>query len=48
MFRPPRGQRGLTHLGCRDEALRALRTALQQKPDHAQARAWLQQIESAP
>jgi tetratricopeptide (TPR) repeat protein len=36
----------LARLGRRDEALRALRTALQQKPDHAQARAWLQAIES--
>ena len=37
----------LARLGRRDEALRALRTALQQQPDHAQARAWLQQIESS-
>lgn len=36
----------LARLGRRDEALRALRTALQQKPDHAQARGWLQAIES--
>lgn len=38
----------LARLGRRDESLRALRTALQQNPQHAQARAWLQQIESVP
>lgn len=37
----------LANLGRRDEALRALRTALQQQPDHAQARAWLQAVETA-
>ncbi len=36
----------LARLGRRDEALRALRTALEQKLDHAQARAWLQAIET--
>ena len=38
----------LARLGKRDEAVRALRTALQQKPDHAQARAWLEAVEQMP
>jgi hypothetical protein len=32
-------------LGRRDEAIKELRTALQQKPDYAQARAWLAELE---
>ena len=48
-FPDAHAHRGLAlyRIGRREEAIRALRTALQQNPEHAQAKSWLAAIEAA-